>query len=188
MKRRTLVVSVMASLMAISASLITGYDNKVDAAYPYPLGEGKGEYRFGIISSIQNDENSVPAWIASGNWKSNLSTNQSVIGNLGNETYPGSSFNAQFEMVMLNGSVGHTHTITNFVASTSSQIDNATLTVNGTATASLRGGPITDIPTSINIIGDKVISIWLDPAKINNHYGNTPIYGQVMSGHLTGMN
>jgi len=172
----------MASLMAISFGLISGYDNIVHAAaYPYPVSDGKGEYRFGTISSIQNDENGIPAWIVSGNWKSNLSTNQSVIGDQGNETFPGSSFNAQFEMVRFNGSADHTHTITNFVVANSSQIDNAMLTVNGTTTASLRGGPITDIPTSISIIGDKVISIWLDPSKIDNHYGNTPIYGQVMN-------
>lgn len=52
--------------------------------------------------------------------------------------------------------------------------------VNGTATASMREGQVTDIPSSVTITGDKVLSIWLDPSKINNHYGNTPIYGLVM--------
>jgi hypothetical protein len=28
-----------------------------------------------------------------------------------------------------------------------------------------------------------VISIWLDPSKVNNHFGNTPIYGTVMDEH-----
>jgi hypothetical protein len=51
---------------------------------------------------------------------------------------------------------------------------------NGTSTASLREGPVTDVPTSIKITGDKVISIWLDPSSVKNHYGNTPIYGLVM--------
>ena len=51
---------------------------------------------------------------------------------------------------------------------------------NGTATASMREGPVTDIPSSITITGDKVISILLDPSKVSNHYGNTPIYGLVM--------
>ena len=83
-------------------------------------------------------------------------------------------------MVRLNGSAEHTHTITNFVASNSSQINNSTVMFNGTATASMREGPVTDIPSSVTITGDKVISIWLDPSKINNHYGNTPIYGLVM--------
>jgi hypothetical protein len=51
---------------------------------------------------------------------------------------------------------------------------------NGTSTASMREGPVTDIPTTIRIMGDKVISIWLDPSRIENHYGNTPLYGLVM--------
>ncbi|MGH9950811.1 MAG: hypothetical protein ACRD5J_04230, partial [Nitrososphaeraceae archaeon] len=74
----------------------------------------------------------------------------------------------------------HTHTITNFIATNSSQINNSTMMFNGTSTASLRAGPVTDIPTSITIMGDKVISIWLDPSTVDNHYGNTPIYGLVM--------
>jgi hypothetical protein len=36
---------------------------------------------------------------------------------------------------------------------------------------------------SIRITGDKVISIWLDPSKVNNHFGNTPIYGTVIEEH-----
>jgi hypothetical protein len=52
---------------------------------------------------------------------------------------------------------------------------------NGTATASMREGPVTDIPSSITITGDKVISIWLDPSKVSSHYGDTPIYGLVMN-------
>jgi hypothetical protein len=66
-----------------------------------------------------------------------------------------------------------------FIASNSSQIGNATLVFNGTTTASLREGPVTDRPTSISIIEDKVISIWLDPSKVNHHFWDTPIYGLV---------
>jgi hypothetical protein len=44
---------------------------------------------------------------------------------------------------------------------------------NGTSTASMREGPVTNIPTGISIMGDKVISIWFDPSKINNHFGYT---------------
>jgi hypothetical protein len=86
----------------------------------------------------------------------------------------------QLEMVRLNGTAEHTHTITNFVVASVSQPDNMTRVFNGTSTASLREGPVTDVPTSIKITGDKVISIWLDPSRVENHYGNTPIYGLVM--------
>jgi hypothetical protein len=91
-----------------------------------------------------------------------------------------SPFNMQLEMVRLNGTAEHTHTITNFVVASVSQPDSMTKVFNGTSTASLREGPVTDVPTSIKITGDKVISIWLDPSRVENHYGNTPIYGLVM--------
>jgi hypothetical protein len=95
----------------------------------------------------------------------------------------GSVFNTSFKMVKLNGTAAHNHTITNFVLSNMSMPNNMTRIFNGTATASLKEGPVTDIPTSIRIMGDKVISIWLDPSKVNNHFGNTPIYGTVMDEH-----
>ena len=44
----------------------------------------------------------------------------------------------------------------------------------------LSGRKETSLPTSIEIIGDKVISLWLDPSTIDNHYGNTPVYGIVI--------
>jgi hypothetical protein len=49
----------------------------------------------------------------------------------------------------------------------------------------LREGPATDIPTTIKITGDKVLSVWLDPSRIDNHFGNTPIYGLVIDDDIT---
>jgi hypothetical protein len=177
-ERRVMGTAIFASFVVISAVLMATYPINHVRAYPY--GSNIGEYDFGTISSVQNDENGNPGWVLFGNWKGNLANNQSLVEGQGNETLAGESFDAQFEMVRLNGSAAHTHTITNFVASNSSQINNSTVMFNGTATASMREGPVTDIASSVTITGDKVISIWLDPSKINNHYGNTPIYGLVM--------
>ncbi len=170
--------AIFASFVVVSAVLIATYP--INHARAYPYGNDTGEYNFGTISSVQNDKNGDPAWVLSGHWKGKLANNQSLIEGQGNESLVGESFDTQFEMVMLNGSAGHTHTITNFVASNSSQVNNSTVMFNGTTTASMREGPVTDIPSSITITGDKVISIWLDPSKVSNHYGNTPIYGLVM--------
>lgn len=57
--------------------------------------------------------------------------------------------------------------------------NNMTNIFNGTSTANFREGPITDIPTIITITNGEVIGIWLDPVRINYHYGDTPIYGIV---------
>jgi hypothetical protein len=176
--KRVIGSAIFASFVVISAVLIATYP--INQARAYPYGNDTGKYEFGTISSIQNDENGIPAWVLFGHWKSNLASNQSLIQGQGNDTLGGESFNAQFEMVRLNGSAGHTHTITNFVASNASQVNNSTMIFNGTATASMREGPVTDIPSSITITGNKVISIMLDPLKVSSHYGNTPIYGLVM--------
>jgi len=176
--RLTLSGIVLAYFIIILGFFIANHESNIVGAYPSDA--QRGDYRFGTISSIQNDENGIPAWVLMGHWKSNLADNQSSIANQTNLISRAGSFDAQFEMVLLNGSAAHTHTITNFIATNSSQINNSTMMFNGTSTASLRAGPVTDIPTSITIMGDKVISIWLDPSIVDNHYGNTPIYGLVM--------
>jgi hypothetical protein len=35
------------------------------------------------------------------------------------------------------------------------------------------------VPTSIKLLGKGVISIWIDPSKVEEHYGNYPIYGVI---------
>ena len=183
--KHTITIALVATVLVISSTLIVIYQDYYKAT-AFPQGYDRGNYTFGIISSIQNDENGKPAWVVTGHWKSNLLSNQSstnVQGGAGNSTGPfhaGSSFDTQVEMVRLNGTAAHTHTITNFVLANMSQPNNTSKVFNGTSIASMREGPVTDIPTSIKIMGNKVISIWLDPSKIDNHFGNTPIYGLVM--------
>jgi len=174
---------IFASLATIlMATILLTQQNYKAIAFPQPY--KSGNQTFGVISSIQNDESGKPAWVVTGHWTSSLLSDNSANASqaMGNTTAPfaRSPFNMQLEMVRFNGIAGHTHTITNFVVANVSQPDNMTKVFNGTSTASLREGPVMDVPTSIKITGDKVISIWLDPSKVENHYGNTPIYGLVM--------
>jgi hypothetical protein len=174
---------IFASLASIFVvTLILTQQSYQATAFPQQQ-QGRNQ-TFGIISSVQNDASGQPAWVVAGQWTSALLGNNSVNASqpTGNSTVPfgGSPFDTQIQMVRLNGTAGHTHTITNFVLANASQPDNMTKIFNGTSTASMMQGPVADIPTSIRIIGDKVISIWLDPTKIESHYGNTPIYGLVM--------
>lgn len=177
-------ITIATSIIIAGVLIANNQNNQVMA---YPRGYEKGNTTFGTIASIQNDENGNPSWIVSGHWKGNLLNNQSQSNSTsqGNTSSSplGSVFNTSFKMVKLNGTAAHNHTITNFVLSNMSMPNNMTRIFNGTATASLKEGPVTDIPTSIRIMGDKVISIWLDPSKVNNHFGNTPIYGTVMDEH-----
>lgn len=50
---------------------------------------------------------------------------------------------------------------------------------NGTATITMRQGPVTDVPMSIKAMDNNAISVWIDPTKIQNHFGNTPIFGTI---------
>jgi hypothetical protein len=185
--RQYTIIASLVTVVIITSAFILAHQDFVVAAFPQHY--QKGNHTFGAISSIQNDERGKPAWIISGKWKSSLLNDQSSNASqgLGNSTSPfsRSPFDAQIEMVRLNGTAGHTHTITNFVLTTKSQPNNMTKAFNGTSTASMREGPATDIPTTIKITGDKVLSVWLDPSRIDNHFGNTPIYGLVIDDDIT---
>lgn len=166
--------------LGVASVLLTGFifllGLQTNDVYAFPKEILKGNYTFGIINSIQNDEEGNPAWIVSGHWKSNLL----------NDTQTGpenkhSIFDTSFKMIKFDGTAKHTHTITNFTLNESSNPTNMTTVINGTATMSMEDDLITDIPTAITFANDKVVSIWLDPSSINNHLGNTPLYGLIKS-------
>lgn len=130
----------------------------------------------GTIASIQNDKNGKPTWILSGAWDfKNMNTNSPT-------------FNSTFNMAMLNGSEPHMHTIKDFKMSVSAghastsqgNVTKVAAKYNGTATVIMKGTPITNVPISINLMGH-VMSLWIDPTKVMNHFGNMPIYGFVSS-------
>jgi hypothetical protein len=154
-------------------------NDKTTAAFAQ--GPQGGNYTFGILASIQNNENGDPFWIVSGNWRTNLLeiANQSQTVSQGNMSGQGPSpvFNTSVRMINFNGTGEHTHSITDFALESVAMPSNMTAIFNGRSTANFMEGPITDIPTTISITSGKVISIWLDPAKINYHYGDTPVYG-----------
>ena len=156
-----------------------------------------GEYAAGTVASIQNDENGSPTWIISGLWKGSLITdkskeavsNQSInaasltatttkntttTSNTAN--LPTARFDAMFNMIMTNGSAMHEHAIYNLTLTEISVPDNKTSVFNGTATITMKNGSVQNVPVSIKILDGNVISIWADPTKLNNHFGNTPIF------------
>ena len=150
-----------------------------------PQQPGPGQYAGGTISSIQN-ENGAPAWILSGLWKGSLTnTNESgqdfSTSNVNNDNgnLPTANFEAEFDMVMLNGSALHKHSIYNFTLADIMKIDDKYYQVNGTATVTMKDSPINNVPLSIKSMNNNVISIWVDPTKVNNHFGNTPIFGLI---------
>ena len=195
MKSKILTISFIVS----AAILMSGIIQNNAIAYPQQkqgyshnkMMMQPGLYAFGTIASLQNDENGNPTWIVSGIWKGSLSMGNETQGVGSNQTSsatnatstaggpPNATFNSKFNMVMTNGSAMHDHEIYNFKLASMSNPNNTTSVFNGTATITMRQGPVENVPVSIKRIDNNVISIWADPTMINNHFGNTPIFGTI---------
>ncbi|MFL6401842.1 MAG: hypothetical protein ACJ72J_19965 [Nitrososphaeraceae archaeon] len=122
----------------------------------------------GIISSIQNGQDAKPAWKVSGTW------------NLINLSSKSPTFNASFDMMKLDGSSKHKHTINATI--TSADFNRAGKSsiraYSGTATISMKEGPVSDVPIVIKLSSDGNMSLMPDPIKTKDHFGNTPIQGK----------
>jgi hypothetical protein len=145
-----------------------------------------GVYASGNIASLQNDKDRKSAWLLSSSWRGSLTNITSAMSSSSNanntaskKNLPTATFNAVFSMVMLNGSELHRHQISNFSLTDMSMPNNGIIVYNGTATITMKEGPVNDVPLSIKTLNDNVISIWVDPAKTMNHFGNTPVYGTI---------
>src|ERR687892_837 len=138
-----------------------------------------GLYAFGTIASLQNDENGNPTWIVSGLWKASLSMNNKTQDGASTGSLPNATVDPKFNMVMTNGSAKHDHEIYDFTLTDMSMPNNSTTVFNGTATITMRQGPVPDVPVSIKAMENNAVSIWIDPTKIQNHFGNTPIFGTI---------
>ncbi len=134
---------------------------------------------FGIISSIQNNEDGEPAWVVAGHW---MMTND-TSGTNATETSSTNitDFHAGFYMTMLDGSAQHTHEIYNFTQLEPGTTEGNETTVVGTTTVTLREGPVHDVDTEITISGGNIIAISIDQEQTDNHFGDTPIYGMVVT-------
>ncbi|HEX5977860.1 MAG TPA: hypothetical protein VFY68_11315 [Nitrososphaeraceae archaeon] len=199
MKSKILTISFIVSAMILMSGIIQNnaiaYPQQKQGYSQNKLMMQPGLYAFGTIASLQNDENGNPTWIVSGIWKGSLSMgNETQSTGGGNQTNitsaaanttsttggaPNATFNSKFNMVMTNGSAMHDHEIYNFKLASMSNPNNTTSVFNGTATITMRQGPVENVPISIKRIDNNVISLWADPAMINNHFGNTPIFGTI---------
>lgn len=146
-----------------------------------------GRMKFGMISSIHNINQGQQGWITSGYWilKNDTGGASNNTGTAGSNI---TDFYAMFHMAMLDGSALHSHEIYNFTQTGNSSFDpsdNST-TVTGTATVTLREGPVNDVGTTIRISNDHVIAISLDTDATQNHFGDTPIYGMVVTPEMLG--
>jgi hypothetical protein len=176
-------------LVASAVILVSGVIQNSAMAYPYSQQKQgyshhdkmmkPGSYAFGTIASLQNDENGNPIWIVSGHYKASLSMNNETQDGAATGSLPNATLNSKFNMVMTNGSAMHDHRIYDFTLTDMSMPNNSTAVFNGTATITMRQGPVPDVPFSIRAMDNNAVSIWIDPTKIQNHFGDTPIFGTI---------
>ena len=209
MKSTLTIAAIMASFAIVSGMFVNAAPALAQSSLSSPLPgdqmgtggnmtttmhQGDRNYKWGEISSIQNDEQGKPAWVVAGHWTMDMgSQNNTAASAATGNTSKITGFHATFQMVRLNGSGMHRHEISNFtqVGDAVSDASTNSTTINGTATITLRQGPVPDVQMTIKIAQDKVIAISPDPARTENHFGNTPIFGVVgtpeMKENMTGM-
>jgi hypothetical protein len=139
--------------------------------------------RFGLISSLQNDEGGDPTWIVSGHWTmglasqnatavaGNATTNTTSAGQYGNIT----GFDAMWFMERFDGTAQHTHQMSNFTQ-LETEFDTATneTTITGTSTITMPEGPV-NADTEMTLSNGTVAIEFVDPESVASHFGDTPI-------------
>lgn len=162
-------------------------NSQANATNSSPLNAAVNSLNFtsaaGNIASLQDDANGKQSWVVSGTWqllvfKPRLEENKIQPATI--------TFDSIFDMVRLSGVAKHEHTmsvsdfnltnVNNFMNNTDQVL---TTTFNGTSKITMEGSPQNNVPTSIKMMDKGTISLWVDPSKINYHFGNTPIYGVI---------
>jgi hypothetical protein len=121
----------------------------------------------GITSTSNNGNTTDPAWILGGAYRFSDFNSSSP------------SFNATFYMTKLDGTSEHIHSIYDLKLSGEPIVNsssNSTI-LNGTTTVTLKDGPVSNVPTQIELLDDSGIAISVDGNMTKNHFGTTPIYG-----------
>ncbi len=124
------------------------------------------DYKFGYgpIASINND------WILAGHW----------MGYFNPSNLTDSGFHSTFDMVMKNGSAPHMHQISNATIS-DVKMDGNNEVIQGSVTITMKDGPVLNVPTTWTTSNNNTLAIELDPSMVNNHFGESPIYGLVLN-------
>jgi hypothetical protein len=135
----------------------------------------------GQISNVQLDSSGKPEWIQSGIWIIRVTFGE-------NNAVDAAQLVARFAMVKPDGTAMHIHMIYAFKASEFSTEQNGTVYVlKGTATITMKDGPVSDVPLTIKIFNKAVIGFWIGPDKVDSHFGSHPIYGTLWMGSRTTM-
>lgn len=129
----------------------------------------------GQISSVQLEEGN-PSWIQSGIWV------MRVLPSGAESELPSVQLVARFAMVMPDGNAMHSHTVYGFnVENYTANEEGTSHTFEGTATVTMREGPVSGVPMNITISNNAVLAMQIGPEMIDSHFGEGPVYGMLSS-------
>lgn len=153
-------------LLAVSVSLIATV-NLGQVLAQNPSNTDLNVLKGAITSTSNNGNTTDPAWVLGGVYRFTEFNSSSP------------AFNASFYMTKIDGTAEHIHSIYDLKLSNSPVVDsssNSTM-LNGTTTVTLKDGPVSNVPTQIELLDESAIAITVDGNSTNNHFGTTPIYG-----------
>ncbi|HET6590699.1 MAG TPA: hypothetical protein VFG45_11110 [Candidatus Nitrosocosmicus sp.] len=162
LKRQNSIIVLAASILTLALALTAlGGSNPtlVDA-------QQQNTTKAGTFNYTQINESGDPEWIIGGNWS------------LAGVDSSSPTFDATIDMAKPDESAAHDHTVNNLAVSGQPSTQSNSTTIEGTTTITMREGPVTDEPTTIALNGNQ-ISVYFDPAKIDDHFGNQSITGTV---------
>src|SRR5919198_5682706 len=81
----------------------------------------------------------------------------------------------------------HIHNVYSFKASENAREGNSIDVVKGTAIVTMKHGPVSDVPITIKVFNNTVIEFWIEPDKIDEHFGTHPVYGVLSAGSRAAM-
>jgi hypothetical protein len=148
--------------------------NKMTFAYPIGYNKGMNEKGLGygqIIGMVQ-DKAGKTEWLISGHFKTNVINSTQF-----SETNK-ALFDATLHMVKPEGIEKHMHEISNFVLKESTIEDNMPV-YKGTVTVTMKNSPVNEVPITIKVDNHEVVNVVLDQSKLQNHFGDKPLFGIV---------
>jgi hypothetical protein len=154
-------VTSLATAVLILAIVTISFDNQFTVN-----AQQQNTTKTGTFNHTQTDASGNPDWINTGNW--------SLTGV--DSSLP--TFKATIDMVRPDGSAAHEHEVSNLVVSAEPTNQNNSTVIEGITTITMREGPVADEPTTITLSG-KDITVYFDPVKIDDHFGNQSITGSV---------
>lgn len=148
--------------------------NKMTFAYPIGYNKGMNEkgLSYGQIIGMVQDNAGKTEWLISGHFKTNvINTTQFSETNK-------ALFDATLHMVKPDGIEKHMHEISNFVLKEATKEDNMPV-YKGTVTVTMKNSPVNEVPITIKVDNHEVVNVMLDQSKLQNHFGDKPLFGIV---------